>query len=138
MGCARCDHRGLGFRPNSSLTVAQSAAELAVLAATADQSDAAARGFRLLDSDEARKVNPALRGSMEGALLCERDAVVEPTNVLGALRDELAAGGPGYAFFSGRDAVAAEKVSPACTARSTPPESLRSSRCEMVAAIGES
>ncbi len=39
--------------------------------------------------DEARAVNPALRGAFEAALFCERDAAVEPRTAQLALRAEL-------------------------------------------------
>ncbi|CAN5578145.1 TIGR03364 family FAD-dependent oxidoreductase [soil metagenome] len=99
---------GVGFRPDGSLTVAQSPGELAVLAETAERADAAVRGFRLLGPTEARRLNPALRGAMLGALHCAHDAVVEPSQVLGALRDHLAADSAGYRFLAGRHVVEAD------------------------------
>jgi FAD dependent oxidoreductase TIGR03364 len=97
---------GVGFRPDGSLTVAQHAAELAVLEAVARAPEAAARGFRMLAPDEVPAVNPAVRGSMLGALLCTRDAVVEPRRALPALRDAMAKRGS-YTFVGGRVATSA-------------------------------
>jgi FAD dependent oxidoreductase TIGR03364 len=98
-----------GFRPHGSLTIATDEAELAVLKEAAALPDAAERGFELLDPAAAREVNPALRGSQLGALLCRRDAIVEPRLAPAAFRDYLAAGsdgsGPGYAWLPGREAV---------------------------------
>ena len=68
---------GVGFRPNGSLTVALHPAELAVMEEMVAQADAAARGMKLLDPVEVGAVNPAVRGEIEGALFCERDAVVD-------------------------------------------------------------
>lgn len=96
----------VGFRPAGSLTVALDEAELAVLAAAAGGADAEARGFELLGPEAARRRNPALRGPLLGALSCERDAVVEPRSVPGALRDHLLASGR-YQYLAGRTAVEA-------------------------------
>jgi len=98
---------GVGFRPDGSLTVAQHPAELAVMAELVDQADADRRGVQLLDADETRERNPAVRGEILGALSCTRDAIVEPRQVLPALRTHLAAGG-GYAFVPGRIATHGE------------------------------
>jgi FAD dependent oxidoreductase TIGR03364 len=98
-----------GFRPHGSLTVASSDAELALLKEAAALPDAAERGFELLDPAAARAANPALRGEIAGALLCRRDAIVEPRLVPAAIREWLLAGGsggsPGYAWLPGREAV---------------------------------
>ena len=55
----------------------------------AAKADAHERGFEVLDAEETRKRNPALRGELLGALWCERDAIVESREVLPALRKEL-------------------------------------------------
>jgi FAD dependent oxidoreductase TIGR03364 len=98
-----------GFRPHGSLTVATDDAELGLLKEAAALSDAAQRGFELLDPAAARAVNPALGGSFAGALLCSRDAIVEPRLVPAAFRDYLLAGtsgqAAGYAWLPGREAV---------------------------------
>ena len=81
---------GVGFRANGSLTIAQTDAELRVLEETALLPDADDRGFTLLDPDEVRAVNPAVRGEVLGGLHCARDAAVEPRRVPGALLAALA------------------------------------------------
>lgn len=95
---------GVGFRPRGSLTVARTAAELAVCERAANSAEAADRGFELLDADGVRKANPALRGALLGGLLGHRDGSVEPGQVLGALREHLSAD-PGYTYLPGRQAV---------------------------------
>ncbi len=95
-----------GFRPHGSLTLAADDAELAVLKEAAELPDAGERGFELLDAAAVRAVNPALGGLFAGALLCRRDAIVEPRLVPAAFRDYLlAAQGEGYAWLPGREAV---------------------------------
>ncbi len=98
---------GIGFRPDGSLTVAQHPAELAVMAELVSQPDAERRGVQLLDADATRRHNSALRGDFLGALFCSRDAIVEPRQVLPALRAHLEAGG-GYEFLPGRVAKRVE------------------------------
>ncbi|GAA0427469.1 TIGR03364 family FAD-dependent oxidoreductase [Streptomyces luteireticuli] len=93
---------GLGFRANGSLTVVTDEAELAVARAAAARPDAAARGYELLDAEETRRRNPALRGELLGALWCGRDAAVEPRVAQRALREALAASGR-YTFLGGRE-----------------------------------
>ena len=95
---------GVGFRPNGSLTVALHPAELAVMEEMVAQADAAARGMKLLDPVEVGAVNPAVRGEIEGALFCERDAVLEPRLALPAIRAHLHARG-GYRFLPNRNVV---------------------------------
>jgi FAD dependent oxidoreductase TIGR03364 len=98
-----------GFRPHGSLTVATDEAELGLLKEAAELPDAAERGFELLDQAAATQVNPALRGDFTGALLCRRDAIVEPRLVPGAFRDYLMASQPassgGYEWLPGHEAV---------------------------------
>ena len=98
-----------GFRPHGSLTVAADEAELSLLKEAAELPDAAERGFELLDPAAAVAVNPGLRGEYAGALLCRRDAIVEPRKVPAAFRDYLlssrALGGAGYEWQPGREAV---------------------------------
>ncbi|MFD9128589.1 TIGR03364 family FAD-dependent oxidoreductase [Kitasatospora sp. NPDC059571] len=93
---------GLWFRPNGSLTVVRTDAELAVAEQAVKLPDAAERGYRLLDAAETRALNPALRGSFLGALHCERDAAVEPRVAQPALRAALEASGR-YTFLPGRE-----------------------------------
>jgi FAD dependent oxidoreductase TIGR03364 len=94
---------GLGFRPNGSLTVVRTEAELAVAEQVAAGPDASERGLTLLAPDKVRALNPALGGRMLGALWCERDAAVEPRSAQAALRAHLAASGR-YQFQPGREA----------------------------------
>ena len=100
---------GTGFRPHGSLTLASDDAELALLKEAASMPDAAERGFELLDPAAAAEANPALRGEFAGALMCRRDAIVEPRLVPGAFRDYLVAtagrGDAGYEWLPGREAV---------------------------------
>ena len=98
------DVPGLGFRPRGSITVARTEAELAVAEAAAAGDGAAERGFELLDADAVRRANPALRGQFLGGLLSTEDGSVEPGQVLGALRERLAAH-PGHTYLPGRQAV---------------------------------
>lgn len=96
-----------GFRPHGSLTLAADDAELALLKEAAARPDAAERGYELLDPPAVRELSPALRGSFAGALLCRRDAIVEPRPVPDGIRRYLLAGaGPGdYDWRPGREAV---------------------------------
>lgn len=96
------DVPGTGFRPAGSLTLARTKAELAVLEAAATAADAAERGLRLLEPAEIGARHPAVRGTILGGLSCDRDAVVEPRLVLGALRHHLEASGS-YDVLPGRE-----------------------------------
>ncbi|MFE5481921.1 TIGR03364 family FAD-dependent oxidoreductase [Streptomyces sp. NPDC056527] len=93
---------GLGFRAIGSLTPVRNELELAVAEAALARPDAAARGYKLLTAAEARAVNPALRGTFEAALWCERDAAVEPRTAQLALREALLATGK-YTFLPNRE-----------------------------------
>jgi FAD dependent oxidoreductase TIGR03364 len=92
---------GLGFRAAGSLTLATGDAELALLKEAVTRPDADRRGFELLDPAAVRAVTPALRGEFAGGLLCRADAIVEPRQVLPALRSYLA--GPAYTWLPGRE-----------------------------------
>ena len=92
---------GLGFRPAGSLTLAAEDAELGLLKEAAERPDAARRGFELLDEAGVRAVNPALRGEFAGGLLCRLDAIIEPRQVLPALRGY--PGRDGYQWIPGRE-----------------------------------
>jgi FAD dependent oxidoreductase TIGR03364 len=97
---------GLGFRPAGSLTLATEDAELSLLKEAAALPDAQRRGFELLDPAAVRAVNPALRGDFAGGLFCRLDGIVEPRQVLPALRGYLAAsreGTSGYQWRPGRE-----------------------------------
>lgn len=76
--------------------------ELAVAETALARTDAAARGYKLFTPDEARAVNPALRGAFDAALYCERDAAVEPRTAQLALREALSRS-PAYTFLPGRE-----------------------------------
>ena len=95
---------GTGFRPDGSLTVARTDAELALMAEAASRPDAAERRTELLDASGVRDVNPAVKGDVAGGLWCRLDAVVEPGSVLGAVRQTLEATGR-YQWLPGRQAV---------------------------------
>lgn len=82
---------GIGFRATGSLTVLRTPAEVAVAEEVAARPDAAARGFTLVEPEQARALNPALRGKFVAALLCSRDAAVESRRALPAMRGYLAA-----------------------------------------------
>src|SRR5689334_1146711 len=102
---------GIGFRAAGSLTLAAGDAELALLKEAAALPDADRRAFELLDPAAVRAVNPALRGQFAGGLFCRADAIVEPRQVLPALRGYLAAHGSGprgegqggYQWLPGRE-----------------------------------
>jgi FAD dependent oxidoreductase TIGR03364 len=97
---------GLGFRAAGSLTLATSDAELSLLKEAAARPDAEHRGFELLDAAAVRAVNPALRGEFAGGLHCRLDAIVEPRQVLPALRGYLGTRGQGkskYEWLPGRE-----------------------------------
>ncbi|WUJ72143.1 TIGR03364 family FAD-dependent oxidoreductase [Kribbella soli] len=96
------DLPGIGVRTAGSLTVCRSEAELAVAKEAAARPDAAARGFQVLDAEQTRERNPALKGDLQGALWCARDAIVEPREVLPALRTELTKSNR-YQFLGGRE-----------------------------------
>ncbi|WP_434590039.1 TIGR03364 family FAD-dependent oxidoreductase [Streptomyces sp. A5-4] len=93
---------GLGFRAIGSLTPVRNELELAVAEAALSRADAADRGYKLLTADEARGINPALRGEFTAALWCERDAAVEPRTAQLALKEELLASGR-YTYLGGRE-----------------------------------
>lgn len=93
---------GVGFRACGSLTPLRTPAETAVAEAATARPDAAARGRKLLTAEEARALNPALRGEFTAALWCERDAAVEPRTAQLALKRELLASGR-YTYLGGRE-----------------------------------
>jgi FAD dependent oxidoreductase TIGR03364 len=95
---------GVGFRPEGSLTVAQTEEELLVLKDASALPDATARGYELLDRAGARALNPGLAGEFLGALHCRRDAIVEPRQVPAAIRDHLL-GTARYTWLPGTEAV---------------------------------
>ncbi|MGW3543224.1 TIGR03364 family FAD-dependent oxidoreductase [Nocardia niigatensis] len=96
---------GVGFRPAGSITLVRSENELAVAEAAMAGPSAAERGFELLDVDQVRTLNPALRGKFLAGLHCTADAAVESRQALPALRRYLEATDR-YAFFAGTEARA--------------------------------
>nr|WP_090343295.1 TIGR03364 family FAD-dependent oxidoreductase [Mycolicibacterium malmesburyense]CRL74225.1 FAD dependent oxidoreductase [Mycolicibacterium malmesburyense] len=100
---------GVGFRPNGSLTLLRTPAEVAVAEEAAQRPDGAARGFTLLDADRARAMNPALKGKFLAALHCARDAAVESRQAMPAIRRHLAATGR-YTFLPGVEARAVDRA----------------------------
>ena len=87
--------------------MARHPAELALLEAACSAPGAAERGFRMLGPAAARALEPALAGSLLGALHSPLDAVVEPTLALPALR-ALAEGSGRYRFVPGRAVIEAD------------------------------
>ncbi|WP_076476534.1 TIGR03364 family FAD-dependent oxidoreductase [Williamsia sterculiae] len=102
---------GVGFRAAGSITLLRTPDEVAVAEAVLARPDAALRGFRLLDAEQVRLHNPALRGTYLGGLHCDRDAVVESRVALPAIRDHLERSGR-YAFHNDTDVRA---VTPTAT-----------------------
>jgi FAD dependent oxidoreductase TIGR03364 len=94
---------GLGFRAAGSLTIAADEVELGLLKEAAARPDADRRGFELLDPGAVRTINPALRGDFAGGLYCRLDGIVEPRQVLPALRGYLAASSSAYQWLPGRE-----------------------------------
>lgn len=96
------DVPGIGFRACGSLTLVRTDAERAVAEDVANRDDAVERGFRLLEPDEVRELNPALRGNYLAGLHCGRDGAVESRVALPAIREHLSGTGR-YEFIAGRD-----------------------------------
>lgn len=94
---------GIGFRAAGSLTLLRTPGEVAVAEEVAARPDAQSRGFALLDHDQVRKLNPALRGKYVAGLHCSLDAAVESRQAMPAMRDYMAATGR-YTFRAGTEA----------------------------------
>jgi FAD dependent oxidoreductase TIGR03364 len=77
------------FRPNGSLTLAATEAEVNVMKECLLKEDASARGWALLSKEETKKINPVLKGNFIASLWCPLDAAVEPVSVLHSLRAKL-------------------------------------------------
>ena len=93
---------GLGFRAAGSLTLATSDAELGLLKEAAARPDAERRGFDLLDAGGGPRGQPARCGaSSPAACTAGVDAIVEPRQVLPALRGYLAS--DEYEWHPGRE-----------------------------------
>src|SRR5581483_5624754 len=93
---------GVGFRANGSLTLLRTDAELTVAEQAVAGVDAGRRGFALVSPEQARALNPVLRGEFAGALHCRLDGAVESRVALPALRAVLAASGR-YRWLPGRE-----------------------------------
>ncbi len=83
-----------GFRANGSLTVLRGEAEVAAAAAVVRDD------LRLVTPEEARRINPALRGDFDAAVHCGLDGTVEPRDVPSMLR---AGRGDAYEWLAGRE-----------------------------------
>ncbi|GAA1461456.1 TIGR03364 family FAD-dependent oxidoreductase [Williamsia maris] len=94
---------GVGFRPAGSITLIRTADEVAVAEDVVARTDAAERGFRLLEPEEVIAVNPALRGKYLAGLHCTRDGAVESRVALPAIRQVLQATGR-YEFHPSTEA----------------------------------
>ncbi|GAA1011151.1 FAD-dependent oxidoreductase [Acrocarpospora pleiomorpha] len=94
---------GVTLRASGGLTVLYTEAEEAV-ARQAAELDGGRREFRVVDAEEARRINPALGGTFRAALHSPYDAILEPREVLPRLRAELRAR-EGYQWHGGRTAV---------------------------------
>ncbi|MFX0576712.1 TIGR03364 family FAD-dependent oxidoreductase [Nocardia nepalensis] len=94
---------GVGFRPAGSMTLVRTPAELAVAEAAAASPYAEARGFELLEPEQVRAINPALRGKFLAGLHCSTDAAVESRQALPALRAYMTASGR-YTFHASTEA----------------------------------
>jgi len=79
----------MSLRANGSLTIARTTEELNVMEQSMLLSDADERGWSILTQDEAKILNPALRGYFLAALYCSRDAAVEPSSLLRDIREQL-------------------------------------------------
>lgn len=89
----------VAIRPDGSLTLAQTTAELEVLEAVCARADADARGVCLLSAAKVRERLPEVRGAIVGGMECTRDAIVDSAAALTAIRAHLA--GSGYRFLAG-------------------------------------
>ncbi len=103
------DVPGVGFRARGSITTAETADELAVLAGAAAMADAPARDFELLDPAGVAAVNPGMApavraGNLLGGLWCRTDAIVEPRSATAAVQCWLTDHGR-YELRPGRCAV---------------------------------
>jgi len=98
------DVPGIGFRPDGSLTIVNRREELDVIEELCADENATARGVRVLTRAEVRARNTAVHGDVLGAMVCEKDAIVEPRSVLPAVRDLLASSGR-YTFRPSRNVL---------------------------------
>lgn len=101
------DIPGIGFRAAGSITLIRTNSELGVAEQVMAKPDAADRGFALIEPDEIRALNPALRGSFLAGLHCSRDGAVESRIALPAIRAHLAGTGR-FTFVPGREVTSIE------------------------------
>ncbi len=80
----------IGFRPAGSLTLLRTEREVAVAEEVMARADAESRGFDLIEPEQVRRLNPALRGQFLAALHCSADAAVESRQAMPAIREHLA------------------------------------------------
>lgn len=97
----------IGLRACGSITLLRSPAEVAVAEEVAAGADAGERGFTLLEPNQVRAVNPALRGDFLAGLHCTTDAAVESRQALPAIRAYLSGSGR-YTFLPGTEARSVE------------------------------
>lgn len=81
----------IALRTGGSLTVAANDDEWRVVQQAMTLADAEQRGFHLLEPDEVRGHNPGIAGKVNGALWCDRDALVEPRLASAAIVARLSA-----------------------------------------------
>jgi len=79
----------IGFRPQGSITIAQTETEFNLMMSAAHMDDAAARGFRVLTAEQVKHLEPVLQGNFVGGLQCTKDAAVEPNMLFAGLRTYL-------------------------------------------------
>lgn len=93
----------IGFRGCGSLTLLRTPAEVAVAEEVCTRADAGRRGMRLLEPQDARRINPALRGKYVAALHCSQDGAVESRQALPVIRAGLESTGL-YTFLPDTEA----------------------------------
>jgi FAD dependent oxidoreductase TIGR03364 len=93
----------IGFRPAGSITLLRTPGEIAVAEEVVARADAGCRGFTLLEPDDVRTLNPALRGKYLAGLHCSHDAAVESRQALPAMRAHIAGSGR-YTFMPSTEA----------------------------------
>ena len=94
----------IGFRAQHSLTIAQSEIEFEVMSGAGNLADAEKRGFEVLSREQVMALEPSLLGNYRGGLLCTQDAAVEPSMLLGGLREFLAKS-PNYTWLPNFEVV---------------------------------
>jgi FAD dependent oxidoreductase TIGR03364 len=98
------DVPGVSFRANGSLTILRDEEHLDVAEEVLRLPDAGARHFSILEPEEVRHVNPAIRGDFAAGLHCALDGAVEPRRAADAIRAANLAS-PLYTWLPGRHVV---------------------------------